>query len=112
MKDHSDEKAETEKRLIRQIHDLGGELGMKLDDLENVSDAENYEYQVATGLAEAVAQIFERDPFKAVSWFGLCLISCDVEVDDRVGCLLDSLKREIDEQDEAFEGDESQDAEK
>jgi len=81
--------------LIQEIRSLAGRLGEMGGDLENVADAENYDFQVQTGLASATAQILEGNPFKAIVWFGHCLISCGVEPDERIKCLLDSLSREI-----------------
>lgn len=81
---------------IQHIHDLGGKLGMTLNDLgPEAPDAENYEFQVHVGLAEAAAEIFERDPGRMTGWFGHCFIRCGLEMNDRMKCLLDSLDREI-----------------
>jgi hypothetical protein len=84
--------------IVRQIRRLAGELGAIEDELENVADAENYDFQVQTGLAAAVTEILEDNPFSAIRWFGYCLISCGVEADPRIICLLDSLDREVDSQ--------------
>lgn len=105
----------TEKKreeIITQIRILAGELGAIENELENVADAENYDFQVQTGLSEAVTEIFDGDVFLAIRWFGFCLISCGVDADPRVTCLLDSLNREVDSQFERkeseYEGDEEE----
>ena len=81
--------------LVQKIRDAAGELGAMTDELEDVADAENYDFQVRTGLAMAITEILEWNPIDATVWFGYCLISCGVNIDDRVQCLIDSLCREI-----------------
>ena len=94
-----------EQELIQKIHDLSGELGGLLDSCEDEKrpDAENYEYQVSLGLAEATSEILKRDPCRLTVWLGYGLISCGVEIDPRVQCLIDSFRRELEERDQQMD---------
>lgn len=90
-------------KIIR-IRKLAGEIGSHRN-IEKLSDSENYEFQVDTGLAQAVAHIQGFDPARLIYWFVFCLIDLDLEVDDRLRALLDALEREIQSQFYADEGE-------
>ena len=83
--------------LIREIRSLAGRIGAD-DELPNVADSVNYEYQVDTGLASAVAELLFNHPQNAIPWFGYCLIECGVDIDERMSALMDALRREVDSQ--------------
>lgn len=93
---NDDEKRQ--EQLIIEIRRLAGEIGSMQDSLDKGGDAENYDYQVRTGLAVAVDDILGYDPKEVVRWLGHCLIPMGIDVNDRVEALLDALSREIDAQ--------------
>ena len=72
------------------------------------SDAENYDFQVLTGLSDAVVEVIDYDIEKLFYWFGYCLLGFGVDpCDDRISALMDALKNEvITQSDKAMEEEE------
>lgn len=89
---------------ILRIRKLAGKIG-SYQNIEKGSDAENYEFQVDVGLAEAVSDIQGYDPQKLIYWFGFCIIRLGANCDERIQALLDALEREINSQ---FENEEQE----
>jgi len=89
------------KTLVDQIHRMAGEIGvLNGNNLEKAADAEDYEFQVETGLAVAAASILQDDIDKIITWLGYCMIDLGYEPNDRVAALMDALRRELYEQEE------------
>ncbi|MEO5912702.1 MAG: hypothetical protein ABIS50_00600 [Luteolibacter sp.] len=91
---------EKQKPLILELRKLAGQIG-EIEDAEpfpREADSENYDFQIKTGLATALNEIFDYDLQGLVHFFGYCLIQNSVEIDDRMACLLDSLVREAEDQ--------------
>ena len=59
---------------IRQIEELAGKLGAEAD-LVNRGDAEEHEFHIHVGLAEAIAEILRDKPFVLSYWLGFCVSS-------------------------------------
>ena len=104
--------------LIEQVSRACGEIGsLMVGELEEASDADNYESQIQVGLAKAVVDtMFKSKHADLVHWFGHCIIASGHEVDDRIDALLDSLSRELESREEhicpdceAAEGEEDDD---
>ena len=97
------------KELIHQLRLIAGEIGAMDNELDGAGDAENYEFQVHVGLANAIVEVLDYDTDKVITWlFGYCLIQLGVEPNDRIAALLDALKREVEVQlDEAFDDEDN-----
>ena len=95
--------------MILEIRKIAGKIGSDQADLDDACDAENYDFQVQTGLSEVVSEILDYNPSKLIFWFGYCLINCGLDPDQRIGALLDALEREVWEQ--LYATDESNDSE-
>ena len=84
--------------LMEQVARACGEIGsLTAGDLsDDTSDVENYEFQIQTGLADAVVNaVFKMKHADIIHWFGYCLIASGHQVDDRLQVLLDSMDREL-----------------
>ena len=98
--------------LITKLRELAGAIGSQ-DELENAPDAENYDFQVQTGLAEAVVKIMDYDSGKLIFWIGRCLIQFGLNPNDRIKALLDALAHEVVVQlEELHDADDADDAAK
>ena len=97
------------KDLIQQIRTLAGELGrIGKNDLPEAPDAEEYDFQVQVGLAEAAVEIMDTDVSGIAGWFVFCLIQYGIDPDDRIKALRDALAREVMSQMDAMEDDEEE----
>jgi hypothetical protein len=86
------------KELSEAVRQLAGQIG-PADYLPKEGDAANYDFQVQSGLATAVAHILNRDLDELITWFGYCLIEVGIELPDaRIAALLDALRREAESQ--------------
>ena len=63
---------EERKEIIQQIEELAGKLGVEAN-LENMGDAEEHEFRIHVGLAEAIAEILRGKPFMVSYWLGFCV---------------------------------------
>jgi hypothetical protein len=91
MRDH-----DKETELILQIRNLAGQIG-EINHSEQVgkSDAEDYDFKVLTGLANATVEVIDFDPGKLLHWVGYCLIGLGADIDPRVQSLMDALVNEV-----------------
>lgn len=90
---HTTEKKQ--KDLLNKIRKSAETLGA-LNFSEDDSESSDHDFLIQTGLADAVAGIFDYDPDQVIFWFGYCLISCGVAPDERLDALLDALRNECD----------------
>lgn len=95
--------------LAREIRVLAGKLAADTT-LEKSSDSEEYDFQVQIGLADAVVDILDFNPYKLGTWFGYCLIALGLEIDDRLEGLLHALRDEVELQVKGMEEDPPDDA--
>ena len=92
-------------RQILKIRTIAGEMGEAQDGSPGPCDAENHDFHVQTGLAEAVGKIFEHDHKRLIKWFGYCLIECGAEIDPPLEALLDALERGFESQIQELDND-------
>lgn len=90
---------ERTKAIILQIRDLAGQIGILRNELPGSPDAEEYEFQVRIGLAEAAMEILDTDVRGIIHWFGNCHFDfgCD-PTNARIATLTDVLAQEIEAQ--------------
>jgi hypothetical protein len=95
--------------LIVQLRKIAGKIGELQSPgaySPSAADADDYDFKIQLGLAQAVVEIFDYDLSEAINWFGYCLIQLDMNHDyRRTDTLLDALKRELYAQDDANEDD-------
>ncbi|MEY3898593.1 MAG: hypothetical protein RLZZ214_4115, partial [Verrucomicrobiota bacterium] len=52
--------------MILEIRKIAGPIGSSQADLDDACDAENYDFQVQTGLAKVVSEILDYNPSKLI----------------------------------------------
>ena len=91
--------------VIEKIISLAGSMILEDPDASSdLSDAEEWGYQVQSGLAESVVEILRRDIGRVIQWFGYCMqwgglgsvVGCSLE--PKLQSILESLLEEATEQ--------------
>lgn len=80
---------------LNRIHELAGQVGEAFDSMPGAPDAENYEYQVHMGMAEAVLHVLNYDPSVLCYWFGYCFIQLGIDCDEGINEALDYMGKMV-----------------
>ena len=85
---------EEKKAAIESIRQIAGQIGAK-HTLDKAPDAEEYEFQVFIGMAEAVAEVLDHKEGSFSHWLGFLILATGLPSDPRLDALIDALENEI-----------------